>query len=84
MVRCGLYSAYQLQEKLKTNEIRCEEKATKFGGIVVAQCFLDDEDIGRYMVVNGYARANADDTERYTGYEAKARSQRRGLWEMMQ
>ena len=84
MVRCGLFSAYQLQEKLKTSEIRCEEKSTKFGGIIVAQCFLDQEDIGRYMVSHGYARANGAETERYTGHEAQARSQRRGLWEMIQ
>jgi endonuclease YncB( thermonuclease family) len=82
MVRCGLYSAYQLQEKLKTQEIRCEEKETKFGGIVVAQCFLGDEDIAQYMVAHGFARADGLVTQRYTGYEAQAKAGRRGLWAM--
>jgi len=82
MVRCGLYAAAQLQEKIKTGEVRCEEKESKFGGVIAAQCFLGDEDIGQYMVANGYAQADATVTERYTGHEAQARAQRRGLWEM--
>jgi len=82
MVRCGLYAAAQLQEKIKTGEVRCEEKESKFGGVIAAQCFLGDEDIGQYMVANGYAQADASATERYTGHEAQAKAQRRGLWEM--
>ena len=81
MVRCGLYAAAQLQEKVKTHEIRCEQKASKFGGVVAAQCFVGEDDIGQYMVVNGFAKANAAVTERYTGHEAQAKAQRRGLWE---
>ena len=80
MVRCGLYAAAQLQEKVKTAEIRCEQKESKFGGVISAQCFLGDEDIGQYMVANGYARADATVTERYTGHEVQAKAQRRGLW----
>ena len=45
------------------------------------QCFVGDDDIGQYMVVNGFAKANAAVTERYTGHEAQAKAQRRGLWE---
>ncbi len=81
MIRCGLYAAAQLQEKVKTGEIRCEQKESKFGGVISAQCFLGDEDIGQYMVAHGYARADALATERYTGHEAQAKAQRRGLWE---
>ena len=79
-VMCGLYSAAQLQEKVKTQEIRCEEKATKFGGIIVAECFLGEDNLNRYMVENGYALADGKTTERFTGYEAQAKAQRRGLW----
>ena len=80
-VLCGRYSAAMLQEKIKTAEIRCEEKATKFGGVTVAQCFLKDEDLGVHMVSHGYALANREDTERYTGYEAQAKAGRKGMWE---
>ncbi|MAO55101.1 MAG: hypothetical protein CMM61_05320 [Rhodospirillaceae bacterium] len=82
MLRCGLYSAAMLQEKVKTKDIRCEEKETKFGGIIVAQCFVDEEDIGRYMVEHGFARADPAQTERYTGYEAQAKAAHLGVWEM--
>lgn len=81
MVRCGLYAAARLQEKVKTHEVRCEEKASKFGGVVAAQCFVGDEDIGQYMVAGGFAKADAMETERYTGHESQAKAQRRGLWE---
>ncbi|MEQ9558736.1 MAG: thermonuclease family protein [Rhodospirillales bacterium] len=81
LVRCGLFAAAQLQEKVKTSEVRCEEKASKFGGVISAQCFVGDDDIGQYMVANGFAKADALVTERYTGHEAQAKAQRRGLWE---
>lgn len=82
MIRCGLYVAAQLQEKVKTREVHCEEKASKFGGVLEAQCVVGDEDIGQYMVASGFAKANAAVTERYTGHEAQAKAQRRGLWGM--
>ncbi|PIW30716.1 MAG: hypothetical protein COW30_01715 [Rhodospirillales bacterium CG15_BIG_FIL_POST_REV_8_21_14_020_66_15] len=79
-VMCGRYSAAMLQEKIKTAEIRCDEKATTFGGIIVAECFLGDDNINQHMVENGYALANRKDTERYTGYEARAKAGNKGMW----
>ncbi|HBC08651.1 MAG TPA: hypothetical protein DC046_13890 [Rhodospirillaceae bacterium] len=79
-VLCGRYSAAMLQEKIKTAEIRCEEKATAFGGITIAECFVGADNINQHMVANGFALANRKDTERYTGYEAQAKAQNKGMW----
>ena len=80
-VMCGLYSAAQLQDRIKKNKIRCEQKDTKPGGVIVARCFLDKEDLGQFMVENGFAVADPRETQRYTGYEAAAKAARKGLWQ---
>jgi len=79
-VMCGLYSAAMLQEKIKTADIRCDEKATTDEGIVVGECFLGEENLNRYMVEKGFALADRAETERFTGYEAKAKAGKKGLW----
>ncbi len=55
-VFCGELSKEKLKEKIGTNSITCErEKDKDFYGRTLAECFINDESLSKFMVRNGYA-----------------------------
>ena len=77
---CGMQARTALRGWLRARSISCAVPAT-FGRqqeTVSAECRLGSEDIGLWLIENGWARAS--DSGRYTIVEKKARDARLGLW----
>ena len=52
-VFCGELSKEKLKEKIGTNSITCErEKDKDFYGRTLAECFINDESLSKFMVRN--------------------------------
>ena len=78
--RCGNTSAGALTDLVGKQPVKCEPIERDQYGRVVARCFLGDEDIGEWMVLNGHALAYREFTADYIDEEHVARTMERGMW----
>ncbi len=78
---CGLYAAAMLESLIDGNPVHCRKVSTDRYGRTVARCAVNDLDLGRVMVLSGWAV----DYQRYSGAyyrhdQRRAQAARRGLW----
>ena len=78
--RCGQQAAQALADKIGPRTVRCEEQDRDRYGRIVAKCFVDNEDLSEWLVLEGWAVAYVYYSDEYTRSEASAKSNRRGIW----
>ena len=83
-VFCGELSTEKLKEKKGTNSITCErEKGKDFYGRTLAECFINDESLSKFMVRNGYAfDYTRYSKKKYAKDEEYAKTNKLGIWTM--
>ncbi len=77
---CGKYAANVLAEKIGRRSLACEERDRDRYGRIVARCSVAGEDLGEWMVANGWAVAYYLYSYEYSRAEHRAKSARRGIW----
>lgn len=78
--RCGQKAAYELSDKLGARTVSCEKTDTDRYGRTVAKCSVGGEDIGKWLVSNGWARAFTRYSGDYAGEELEAKDAKLGIW----
>ena len=78
--RCGPYAADALRKKIGTAEIRCIAEARGRYGRPLAECYLQEESLNRWLVLQGLAVAYSIYSRRYVTAQENARTSRRGIW----
>ena len=78
--RCGKDAAFALADHLAGKSARCDVLDRDRYGRWVARCRVGDEDIGAWMVAEGWAMAYVKYSTDYVQQEARARDQSRGIW----
>ena len=78
---CGRVATRALAQITDNQIIACESVGTDKYGRMLGICFLDGEDINRYMVESGNAWAFVKYSQRYIVEEAKARAAKIGIWQ---
>jgi endonuclease YncB( thermonuclease family) len=78
--RCGSDAAAALDRFIGGRRLACTELDVDRYGRSVAACTRDGQDVGDWMVRNGWAVAYRRFSEAYVGAEAEARAARRGIW----
>ena len=78
---CGADATEALIKKISKNTIKCltqkkKDRYNRFLGI----CFIDEEDLNKWMVRNGYAIAYRRYSKNYILDEEYAKSKKLGLW----
>ena len=78
---CGVVATKALTKKIGKNTIKCltqkkKDRYNRFLGI----CFIDKEDLNKWMVRNGYAIAYRRYSKNYILDEEYAKSKKLGLW----
>jgi len=78
---CGRLSANRLDQHLQDKTVACFEEDTDRYGRMVARCEIEGEDVGAWLVRQGYAVRYA----RYAGgayvrEEAAAKKEKAGVW----
>ena len=78
---CGADATEALIKKISKNTIKCltqkkKDRYNRFLGI----CFIDKEDLNKWMVRNGYAIAYRRYSKNYILDEEYAKSKKLGLW----
>ena len=77
---CGKDAANALAEKISRRPVTCEELDRDRYKRIVAMCLVAGEDIGEWMVVNGWATAYYLYSYEYSRAEHRAKMARRGIW----
>jgi endonuclease YncB( thermonuclease family) len=77
---CGRESAFALADKIGEHPITCSGDEFDRYLRLVARCSLNGEDLGGWLVENGWAVAFRRYSELYVEREARARERRIGLW----
>ena len=78
--RCGQQAALALADRIGRQTVRCEGKDRDRYGRLVAICYLGDEDLDAWMVLQGLALAFRKYSTLYVPQEDEARLAKRGLW----
>lgn len=77
---CGAVAQASLNMLLVNETVRCREQDRDPYGRIVAQCFVGEQDVGAWMVREGWAMAYRQYSWRYIPHELKARLDRTGVW----
>jgi endonuclease YncB( thermonuclease family) len=77
--RCGQQAALALADYIGQRTVRCEQRGRHFQRIVVV-CSVAGEDVGAWLVANGWALNDARYSRDYIDEEAAARDARLGIW----
>lgn len=78
--RCGKDAAFALSDKIGRQPLTCDVRDIDRYGRAVSVCSLDGEDIGAWMVENGWAVAYRRYGTDYVAAEDRARQAGRGIW----
>lgn len=77
---CGMEAAAALADRIGDDPVICDEPASGSQKPVVAVCWLNDEDLGVWLVRSGWARAYPLSISPYTLAEKEAQAALRGIW----
>lgn len=78
--RCGQKAALALSDLIGQKPVRCVPSTKDRYGRTIATCDLDGEDLGKWLVANGWAVAYRHYSDRYIPDEEEAKAKRRGIW----
>lgn len=78
--RCGQQSALALDKYIAGRPLRCEQRDMDRYGRVVAECFLGQQSVNRWMVRQGWAVAYEQYSRAYVGDQQQAQQSRLNIW----
>ncbi|MDI9408198.1 MAG: thermonuclease family protein [Candidatus Pacebacteria bacterium] len=77
---CGLVAARQLRQKLEGAKLTCiGEQWDKYGRLL-ANCFLGEQNLNRWVVASGWAIAYRFFTTEFAPEEEQAKATKLGIW----
>lgn len=78
--RCGKEASFALADRIGRAPVECEVSGRDRYGRSIATCAQHGEDLGGWMVENGWAVAYRRYGLQYVPAEERARAARRGIW----
>ena len=79
-IRCGILATEKLKEKIGLNTVKCTEESIDRYKRIVAECFVNNESLSRYLVNNGYSFAYRKYSKKFVSQEIFAKKEKLGLW----
>ncbi|MFT6084298.1 MAG: endonuclease YncB(thermonuclease family) [Alphaproteobacteria bacterium] len=80
-VRCGQIAANALADKIKRATIRCEVNSIDRYERIIAECFLGDQSLNKWLVKQGYALAYKQYSKKFIPTENTAKIDQIGIWQ---
>jgi len=81
-VSCGIKAKQILIDKIADNKIVCIREGKDQYKRTLAECFVNNESLSRYLVKSGYAFAYRRYSNRFITDEDFARTNKIGMWSM--
>ena len=79
---CGLTAKQILIDKIIDNKVRCIKEGKDRYKRILAECFVNNESLSRYLVRSGYAFAYRKYSKKFIIDEDYARANKLGMWSM--
>ena len=79
---CGLTAKKILIDKIAENKIVCIREGKDQYRRTLAECFVNNESLSKYLVKNGYAFAYRKYSKKFVEEENYAKENKLGLWSM--
>lgn len=77
---CGPRAVLQLARKIGAEFVRCQDLGRDDAGAMLGRCSVLGEDLGGWLVLNGWAMAGHDAPFEYRQWERLAESRQLGIW----
>jgi len=81
-VLCGLLAKNALIEKINNSPVTCKIEEVDRYKRLVAECFVREESLSKFLVKNGYAVAYRKYSMKFVEDENYAKENKLGLWSM--
>ena len=78
--QCGEMSTNKLKMKINKKFVMCKSDNKDRYDRFIAECFIDKNNINRWMVSNGYAVAYRKYSKKFVSQENLAKKEKLGLW----
>jgi endonuclease YncB( thermonuclease family) len=82
VIMCGVIAKDALQNKINNREVSCKDEEIDRYQRIVAECFIGEESLSKYLVRNGYAVAYRKYSNKFIEDEEYAKQNKLGLWSM--
>jgi len=79
---CGIKAKKILTEKIGNNKVNCISEGKDQYKRTLAECFVNNESLSRYLVQSGYAFAYRKYSKKFIKDEDQARMKKIGMWSM--
>ena len=79
---CGLTAKQILIDKILDNKVKCIKEGKDRYKRILAECFVNNESLSRYLVRSGYAFAYRKYSKKFIIDEDYARANKLGMWSM--
>ena len=79
---CGVTAKEILIEKITDNKVECISEGKDQYKRTLAECFVNDESLSRYLVRSGYAFAYRKYSKKFIPDEDYAKDNKIGMWSM--
>ena len=79
---CGLTAKQILIDKIIDNKVKCIKEGKDRYKRIIAECFVNNESLSRYLVRSGYAFAYRKYSKKFIIDEDYARVNKLGMWSM--
>ena len=82
IVMCGVIAKNALVKKINKQQVSCKEEEIDRYKRIVAECFVNNESLSKYLVRNGHAVAYRRYSMKFVEDEDYAKQNKLGLWSM--
>ena len=83
VIKCGILAKELLINKIGKNKVECFNEGVDRYKRILAECFVNNESLSRYLVKNGYAfDYKRYSKEKFNLDEVHAKKNKLGLWKM--
>ena len=82
IVMCGVIAKNALVKKINKQQVSCKEEEIDRYKRIVAECFVNNESLSKYLVRNGHAVAYRKYSMKFVEDEDYAKKNKLGLWSM--
>ncbi len=79
---CGITAKQILVDKIANNTVKCTEEGKDQYKRILAECFVNNESLSKYLVKSGYAFAYRKYSKKFIKEEDYARIKKIGMWSM--
>ena len=81
-IKCGIQAKELLINKIGNNKVKCIKNGLDKYNRILAECFVNNQSLSKYLVREGYAFAYRKYSTKYILDEDYAKKNKKGMWAM--